>query len=247
MNKSRRIGAVVAMATVTIGMTSASAVAPANADARGPEPVSTWLRPVRAHTDTWIDIHWRTRQRACDASVKYYSRDVDIDYRGNRRSATFSRGVTLSPRRGDYTTIQVNPDMDRGGMAKLRAVITYDSCGRWARSETRSFTLTLPVQRNYRPGRPGDDDRPGRPGNDDRPGNNDWPGNNDRPASSNRPSPSVSPTVATPTASPPVTATATPTASPTTTPPVATPATSPTLPPPAQQGGAGQHGHRGNR
>ncbi|NMO50709.1 hypothetical protein HH310_05810 [Actinoplanes sp. TBRC 11911] len=192
MNKSRRIGAVIALATATIGMISASAIAPATADARGPEPVSAWLRPVRAHTDTWIDISWRTRQRICDASVKYYSQDVDIDYRGGkRRSATFSRGVSLAPGRVDYTTIQVNPDVDRSTLAKLRAVITYNTCGRKARLSSRSFTLTLPVQqRQDRPGRPGrgDDDDNGRPGNDNgRPGNdNGRPGNdNGRPGNDN--------------------------------------------------------------
>jgi hypothetical protein len=153
MNKSRRIGAIMAMATATIGVTTATVTAPANAAApRGPEPVSTWLRPVRAQADTWINIAWRSRVRVCDASVKYYGRDVDVEYRGHRRSATFSRGTTLFPGRVDYTTILVNPDTSRTGLTMLRAVISYDSCGWKARPQTRSFTLTLPVQRNTRPG-----------------------------------------------------------------------------------------------
>nr|WP_296073139.1 hypothetical protein [uncultured Actinoplanes sp.] len=172
MNNSRRIGAIMAMATATIGMTTATVTAPANAAPRGPEPVSTWLRPVRAHTDTWINIAWRSRERVCDASVRYYGRDVDVEYRGHRRSATFSRGVTLFPGRVDYTTIQVNPDINRTGLTRLRAVISYDSCGWKARPQVRSFTLTLPVQRNS-PGWPGGGD--GRPGGHD----NGWPGGGD--------------------------------------------------------------------
>jgi hypothetical protein len=270
MKKSRRIGAVIAMATATIGMTSATAIAAATAaDPRGPEPVSTWLRPVRAHTDTWIDINWRTKQRVCEASVKYYGQDIDIEYRGNRRSATFSRGDTLSPGRGDSTRIQVNPDVDRSTLVKLRAVITYDTCGRKAKKDTRSFTLTLPVQRNDRPG---NDGRPGRPGNDGndgndngrpgnnsgRPGDNDGAGNNGRPSNNDRPSndrptsgqrpnrPTATPT-ATATASPAVTPTATPaTTVPVATVPVVSPPASPTLPPPVRHDGDHQRGPRGH-
>jgi hypothetical protein len=274
MNKSRLIGVIMAMATATIGMTTATVTAPANAAPRGPEPVSTWLRPVRAQVDTWINIAWRSRERVCDASVRYYGQDVDVEYRGHRRSATFSRGVTLFPGRVDYTTIQVNPDTSRTGLTRLRAVISYDSCGWKARPQTRWFTLTLPVQRNNRPGWPGDDD--GRPGdgNNGRPGdNNGWPnGNNGRPNDNNNgrpgdnngwpndnnghhsPKPSASATTSAPattTSSAPATTTSSASTSASAAASTSASATSPsTLPssrPPVRGGQQDGHGHQGQQ
>ena len=56
MNNSRRIGAIMALATATIGLATVTATVPASAATRGPQPVSTWLRAVRAHTDNWVKI-----------------------------------------------------------------------------------------------------------------------------------------------------------------------------------------------
>ncbi|MFI6073485.1 hypothetical protein ACIA5C_18095 [Actinoplanes sp. NPDC051343] len=172
MNKSRRIGAIVAMATTAVGVASMVASAPASAASRGPEPVSNWLRPVRAFTTNQVDIYWRTDRPVCDVQVRVAARGVDVGYPGHRRYASFNRGNSLRPGRTDYTSVQINPDFDRPGAALLRAVITYDTCGFHARSQSKTFTLTLPVLRNDRPGH----DWPGGPGNG--PGGN-GPGGND--------------------------------------------------------------------
>ncbi|GAA0491104.1 hypothetical protein Ade02nite_23060 [Paractinoplanes deccanensis] len=192
MKNSRRIGALVAMAGAAVSVATVTVAAPAVAAHRGPQPVTTWLRAVRADTDTEVRVYWRTDRRICDAEVRVSARDVDIDYPGRARSATFSRGDNLRPGRSDYVEFDVNPDFDRAGIARLRTMISYDDCSRRARTQVRTFTLILPVLRNDRPGwpgRPGDND--GRPGdNDGRPGdNNGRPGDNngrpDRPGDNN--------------------------------------------------------------
>ena len=253
MNKTRRIGALVALATAAVGMATATAAAPAAAAPRGPEPVSNWLRAVNAHESTWVNVYWRTNTRICDAEVKLYARDVEVDYRGFRRSATFSRGDMLRPGRTDFTPVRVNADFDRAGVARLRAVISYDNCSRRARTEVRSFGLSLPVLRNSRPGhgwpggpghhgRPGDgrpgDGRPGdgRPGDgrpgDGRPGHNNGRPGDGRPGNNNgRPGPwGPRPGRPTPTATVTTPAPTTPTTAPTTVPTTA-PTTVPTTTP----------------
>jgi hypothetical protein len=166
MNKNRRIGALVALTTAAVSMGTATLAAPAAAAPRGPVPVSNWLRAVKAHENTWVNIYWRTNTRICDAEVKLYARDVEVDYRGFRRSATFSRGDSLRPGRTDFTPVRVEADFDRAGVARLRAVISYDNCGRNARTQINTFSLSLPVLRNSRPGH----GFPGGPGNNGRPG-----------------------------------------------------------------------------
>jgi hypothetical protein len=170
MKKSRRIGAIVAMATTAVGVASMVASAPASAATRGPEPVSNWLRPVRAYTNNWVDIYWRTDRPVCDVRVRVAARGVDVSYAGHRRYASFRRGDSLRPGRTDYTSVQINPDFDRPGAVLLRAVITYDNCRVHARSQSKGFTLTLPVLRGDNP--PGHG-FPGWPGN-----GNGGPGDN---------------------------------------------------------------------
>src|SRR3954464_1788521 len=83
MNNNRRIGAMVALATAAVGMAATGAAAPAAAPPhgpRGPQPVSSWLRPVKAHTDSLVSIYFRTDRRACDAVVRVFGNDLEVDY-----------------------------------------------------------------------------------------------------------------------------------------------------------------------
>jgi hypothetical protein len=157
MNNSRRIGAVVAAAAAAMGMATVGLASPAAASERGPEPTSTWLRAVRAHTGTWVSIGWSSNRRICDAEVRLDGgRRVDVDYPGNRRFASFSRGDTLRPGDVDFTRFRVTPDFDRAGVAVLRASIRYDECGRRTHSQVKSIFLTLPVVRsNWHAGQQG--------------------------------------------------------------------------------------------
>src|SRR4051794_35206883 len=103
MNKSRRIGALVAATAATVGMRSLVAPTAAQAAPRGPQPVSNFVHRVRAHTDTWVSVRWQTERRICDATVWVNGRRVDVDYPRGRHSTSFSRGDTLRPGRSDYT------------------------------------------------------------------------------------------------------------------------------------------------
>ncbi|MDI6101945.1 hypothetical protein QLQ12_25330 [Actinoplanes sp. NEAU-A12] len=161
MQKTRRIGAVVALATAAFGMATTVAAAPATAAPQGPQPVSNWLQSVRANTGSWVTIHWRTDRRICDAEVRVRGERVRVDYVGFRRSASFSRGDSLRPGRSDFTRVRVTPFAQRPGVAKLWATISYDECGFKARTQTRTAVLSLPVLRNTGPG---GYDGPGGPG-----------------------------------------------------------------------------------
>ena len=58
MNNSRRIGAIVATATAAVGIAAVTTTAPAAAASRGPQPVSSWLRGITAHTNSMVNIFW---------------------------------------------------------------------------------------------------------------------------------------------------------------------------------------------
>jgi hypothetical protein len=154
MNKSRRIGALVAAAVASVGMSALVAPTAAEAAPRGPQPVSNFVQRVRANTDTWVSIRWQTDRRICDATVWVNGRRVDVDYPRNARSTSFSRGDSLRPGRTDFTAFRVNADFDRSGVALLRATIAYDNCGRRDRTIRKSFGIAMPVVA-FRPGNGG--------------------------------------------------------------------------------------------
>ncbi|GID64476.1 hypothetical protein Acy02nite_23570 [Actinoplanes cyaneus] len=159
MHVSRRIGATVALVTAAAGLVTAAS--PALAAPRGPQPVTTWLKPVRAGVPTWIDIAWRTDRPVCDAQVQVRGEHVRIQYPGNRRTANFLKGSVLTPRRAEITRVRVTPDNGPGGTAKLWATMSYNDCGLRAPTQMRTVTLTLPVVRTTPPGGHGG---PGGPG-----------------------------------------------------------------------------------
>jgi hypothetical protein len=154
MNKSRRIGALVAAAVASVGMSTLVAPTAAEAAPRGPQPVSNFVQRVRANTDTWVSIRWQTDRRICDATVWVNGRRVDVDYPRNARSTSFSRGDSLRPGRTDFTAFRVNADFARSGVALLRATIAYDNCGRRDRTIRKSFGIAMPVVA-FRPGNGG--------------------------------------------------------------------------------------------
>ena len=153
MNKGRRIGTAVAAAVAAVGIAALGSGAPAAAaPVRGPQPVSNWLRAVRANTGTWVNVLWQTDRRICDAQVRFDGGPrVRIDYPGPRNFTSFSRGSYLLPGRPDYTAVEVTPYFNRSGIALLRATITYDNCRPHARTQWDSTVLTLPVIRNAGP------------------------------------------------------------------------------------------------
>ncbi|WP_433828722.1 hypothetical protein ACQP2E_05155 [Actinoplanes sp. CA-015351] len=172
MQKTRRFGAMIALATTAAGMAAVSAAAPAAAIGRGPAPVSNWLQAVPANTTSWVTINWRTDRPICDAQIRVRGEAIKVDYLGARRFTTFSRGDALRPGRTDFTKVRVTPIARRNSVTKLWATISYDECGWKARTQTRTTVLSLPVvARNTSPGGNGG---PGGPGH----GHSDGPGQN---------------------------------------------------------------------
>jgi hypothetical protein len=179
MNKSRRIGALVAATAASVGMGTLVAPTVAEAAPRGPQPVSNFVQRVKAHTDTWVSIRWQTDRRICDATVTVNGRNVDVDYPRNARSTSFSRGDTLRPGRSDFTAFRVDADFDRSGVALLRATIAYDNCGRRDRTIRKSFGIAMPVVAIRGNGH-GDNNGPGHGnghGDNNGPGHGNGPGN----------------------------------------------------------------------
>jgi hypothetical protein len=152
MQKVRRIGALVAMATTAAGIAAITTAAPASAIGRGPQPVSTWLKKVPANVSSWVDIHWRTDRRICDVEVRVRGeRGVKVDHLGFRRAGTLSRGDTLRAGRTDFTRVRVTPYRQTSGVSKLWATISYDECKFKSRTQTRTAVLALPVLRKTWP------------------------------------------------------------------------------------------------
>jgi len=163
MNKSRRIGTMLALATATIGMVTALATAPAAASSpkdRGPAPAGSWLNKVSAYGDTWIKIYWVTGKPACDVKVRVRAEDVSVYYPNGKRFTSPYRGDMLKPGKKDYTAIRVDPALKKSGIAKLLATISYRECGPHGHAMKKTFSLALPVV-TEKPGHGGGPLKPG--------------------------------------------------------------------------------------
>lgn len=145
----RRIGALVA-AGVT-GMAAATTVAgqaiAAPRKDSGPRPVSQLMQPVDPHRSQLVSVRWTTDRRVCDVKVTVWgNQNVRVSYPGRRDHASLSRGDRLRAGRTDVTEFRVTADFDRPVWAILAARVTYDHCGRDARTITKNTGLLLPVR-----------------------------------------------------------------------------------------------------
>jgi len=149
MSKTRRVATMVAAAVAALGMATAMAT-PAAAACKGPRPVTTWLKAVKAHKTTWVTVDWKTGKKICDAKVTVAGRDVEIGYPSNTETYTsFSQSDTLKPHRTDYTAFWVWPDFDATEFAPLKATLSFNTCGAHAVQKSKAFWLTLPVWKNH--------------------------------------------------------------------------------------------------
>jgi len=146
MSKTRRV-AVAAMAAA--GLASVLTGTPVSAAASGPTPVTTWLNPVKAHKATWVNVHWTTGKKICDAEVVVEGRKVDVAYPSNTDTYTsFSQGDELKAGHVDRTAVNVTAHHDRSDFVPLKTTIAYTNCKSDA-VKKRSFWLTLPVLKKY--------------------------------------------------------------------------------------------------
>jgi hypothetical protein len=149
MQNVRRIGAFVAATLAALTLTSVAA-APASAATRpqGPQPVNQLLGSVRNNQTSWVNVWWKTDRTICDAKLVVWGNSrVDVDYPGNTaRYTAFSHGSTLTRRGTDYTAVKVTPHYNGSSWVLLAATMTYNYCGRHARTESKTTGFLLTVR-----------------------------------------------------------------------------------------------------
>jgi hypothetical protein len=150
MIRSRRIGAFLAaiMAAVTIASLTVAPASAATPEQKGPRPVSALLPTVDDGEMSWVSVQWRTDQTICDAKLTVVgNRKVRIDYpRDTRFYASFPHGGTLHRRSTDFTPFRVTPRFGGAAWVVLAGVLTYNFCGRHARTRTMTTGFLLPVR-----------------------------------------------------------------------------------------------------
>jgi hypothetical protein len=173
MNKTRRIGAMVAATAVATGMAMTVTAGPAAA-ARprpqhndGPRVVNAFLGSVDAGDTENVKVWFQTDETVCDFQLQVQgTRSVQVWHFGGRTSS-LSRDDMLQRGERDYASIKVRPDyVRRSTLALLPATIWYRDC------DGRDI-------RDGRDGRDNGDNRDGRDNGDNRDnGNNGNNGNN---------------------------------------------------------------------
>ncbi|MFI5492967.1 hypothetical protein [Actinoplanes sp. NPDC051859] len=145
MSKMRRVATMVAAAAVAAGLGTVATGAPAAASS-GPRPVAKWLSAVEAGEPTWVNIHWTTDTKICDAQVWVKGNNtVDIEYPSTTMKYTsFSRDDMLKPWEKDRTAFEVTANQTKAGTRQLEATLIYTNC-KSDKAKVKSFKLYLPV------------------------------------------------------------------------------------------------------
>jgi hypothetical protein len=139
MKKRIALAAALGLASIAIG-------APAQAATTGPRPLSDWVRAVQTDTGTWVDVHWTTDVKICNAKVTLSGDKLDVIYPNNTATfSSFSAGSTLKAKRTDYTAFNVTTSVDANEVVPFAAKLKYDTCGKNAEEKSKSFDLNLPV------------------------------------------------------------------------------------------------------
>jgi hypothetical protein len=134
------LAATVAGAGMFLGAT------PAQASINGPEPVTTWLSPVRPNEATWVHIFWTAGKKICDVKVTAAADKVTIGYPTNTGTYTsFGQSDSLPSRKVDFTAIRVDADSTAATYVPISTLVSYTSCGKYAKTRTENFTVYLPV------------------------------------------------------------------------------------------------------
>jgi len=156
MNKTRRIGAMVAATLAATGIAATVASAPAAArpqhDNDGPKALSQFLGTVEEGDTERVAVWFGTDERVCDFRLQVGgTRSVDV-WMNRGRFSSLSRDDVLNRRERDYATFTVRADeVRRSSLTILPATVWYRDCDRWGDDD-----------------RFGDDDRNGRDHRDDR-------------------------------------------------------------------------------
>jgi hypothetical protein len=131
---------------------SATATAPAKSAAaepkvKGPEPINQ-LIAVRDGQTSLVKVWWKTDRTICDAKLIIWGNSrVTVAYPPMFRNFTsFSDGPTLTRRESDFTSFRVTPHVGGSAWVILAGTMTYDYCGRHARTQSKSTGFLLTVQ-----------------------------------------------------------------------------------------------------
>ncbi|MEV6488205.1 hypothetical protein AB0M20_06115 [Actinoplanes sp. NPDC051633] len=136
MNKTRRIGAMVAATLAATGIAATVASAPAAARPQphndGPRAISQFLGSVEEGELRRVAVWFGTDERVCDFKLQVRdTRSVDV-WHNDGRTSSLSRDDTLQRRERDYATFRVRADeVRRSSLAILPATIWYRDCDRF--------------------------------------------------------------------------------------------------------------------
>jgi hypothetical protein len=134
------------MAATVAGAGMFLGAAPAQASINGPEPVTTWLSPVRPNQATWVHIVWMAGKKICDVKVTAAADNVTIGYPANTGTYTsFGQSDSLPSRKVDFTAIRVDADHTAPSYVPISTLVSYNSCGKYAKTKQENFTVYLPV------------------------------------------------------------------------------------------------------
>ncbi|WP_305789190.1 hypothetical protein [Symbioplanes lichenis] len=143
--------------TLATVVTAAAAIAtvatatPAAAAAKvGPHPFLDYVKPVKAHVATWVDVWWDTQKPVCDAKVWLSGRKVTVDYPANTATySSFATANTLGAKdKPQRTAFRVTADYGKTTEVPLTAEISYNTCGDNPVEKSKRFEVALTVLKN---------------------------------------------------------------------------------------------------
>ncbi len=118
----------------------------AQASINGPEPVTTWLSPVKPDQATWVHIFWTAGRKICQVKVTAAADGVTIGYPENTGDHTsFGQSDSLPSRKVDFTAIRVTAGPTTAAYVPISTLVSYTSCGKYVKAKTENFTVYLPV------------------------------------------------------------------------------------------------------
>jgi hypothetical protein len=143
----RRTLATVVAAGIAVVATAAPAAAAAKV---GPHPFLDYVKPVKAHVATWVDVWWDTEKPVCDAKVWLSGRKIEVDYPGNTATySSFATASTLGPEdKPQRTSFRVTADYAATTEVPLTAKISYNTCGDEPVEKSKKFKVALTVLKN---------------------------------------------------------------------------------------------------
>jgi hypothetical protein len=153
MNKTRRIGAMVAATVAATGMAMTVTTAPAAAAPKPKGPTAVWsiLKSVNDNTtNQWVSVSFQTDVKVCNFKLRVWDwGKVDVT---NPWGLPFTRlwgDDTLKKKETDFASFKVSTgDYLKPGTTYqiLPATIYYDTCGKKAKSQSKNTGFLLPVK-----------------------------------------------------------------------------------------------------